>query len=72
MFVVHFRENNSTVLTQFRDQLPTLDENIKIKGRKGKVSNVKNVEDHIYHVLVTFESVNKKKTTIVKDDKKKR
>jgi hypothetical protein len=71
MIVVHFFENNSVVLSQLRNQIPSVDENIKIKGRKGKVSSVKEIEENKFHVHVTFEQVVKNKL-IANDTKKKK
>jgi hypothetical protein len=71
MIVVHFFENNSVVLSQFRNQIPSVDENIKIKGRKVKVSSVKEIEENKFHVHVIFEQVVKNKL-IANDTKKKK
>ncbi|MGG3466889.1 hypothetical protein ABES02_05025 [Neobacillus pocheonensis] len=71
MVVVHFLENKTVVLTQLRTDIPTIDENIKIKGRKGKVLNVKNIEDNVIHVYVVFEQVIKKQLA-AKDNKNKK
>jgi hypothetical protein len=71
MTVVHFVENNSIVLTQFLNHIPSVDENIKIKGRKGKVLSVKELEENQIHVHVIFEEV-KKNQPILKDTKKKK
>lgn len=71
MVVVHFYEKNSIVLSQFLNHVPSEDENIKIKGRKGKVISVKNIEENLVHVHVMFEQVNKKQP-ILKDTKKKK
>lgn len=71
MFVVHFFENNSKVLTQLLRNIPSVDENLKIKGRKGKVQMVKNLEDNVFHINVEFEKVIKK-PLIANDPKKKR
>jgi hypothetical protein len=59
MVVVHFLEKKTIVLTQLLNQIPSVDEAIKIKGRKGKVLNVKNIEENVIHVEVMFEQVNK-------------
>lgn len=71
MTVVHFVENNSIVLTQFLNHIPSVDENIKIKGRKGKVLSVKELEENLIYVHVIFEEV-KKNQPILKDTKKKK
>lgn len=71
MVVVHFLENKTVVLTQLRTEVPAIDENIKIKGRKGKVLSVKNIEDNVIHVNVVFEQVIKKQLA-AKDNKNKK
>jgi len=71
MVVVHFFENKSIVLSQLRNDIPSVDENIKIKGRKGTVQSVKNVDENIIHVQIVFEKIKEKQQT-VKDSKKKK
>ncbi|MFJ7975677.1 hypothetical protein JNUCC23_11435 [Peribacillus sp. JNUCC 23] len=71
MVTIHFFENNSIVLSQLLKHIPSVDEDIKIKGRKGKVLSVKKIEENIVHVHVIFEQV-KKNQPISKDTKKKK
>lgn len=71
MFVVRFFENNSLVLVQLLKHVPSVDEIIKIKGRKGKVLSVKKIEENQVHVNVFFEQVSKNQP-ILKDTKKKK
>ena len=71
LFAVHYLENNTPVLSQCLERIPEVDEDLKIKGRKGKVVNVVQIEESIYHVYVVLEKVNKKQA-LLKDDKKKR
>ena len=70
MFAIHFYENNIAVLSQALNQVPVVDENIKIKGRKGKVVDIIQIEDNKYRVNVALEKINKKPLLI--DDKKKK
>ena len=72
MVAVHFIENNNVVLTQLTKQVPTVNEDIKIKGRKGKVLSVKNIDQNVIHVQVQFEQLTKSKVSIVDNKKKKR
>ena len=72
MVAVHFIENNNVVLTQLAKQVPTVNEDIKIKGRKGKVLSVKNIDQNVIHVQVQFEQLTKSKVSIVDNKKKKR
>ena len=71
MVVIHFFENRSVILSQLLKHIPAVDENIKIKGRKGKVLSVKQIEENKFHVHVIFEQVIKNQA-IAKDDKKKK
>ena len=71
MVVIHFFENKSLVLSQLLRHIPSVDENIKIKGRKGKILSVKKIEENLLHVHVKFEQVNKNQQ-IIKDIKKKK
>mgnify|MGYP003436804323 CR=1 FL=1 len=70
MFAIHFYENNIAVLSQALNRVPEVEENIKIKGRKGKVVEVVQIEDNKYRVNVTLEKINKAPLLI--DDKKKK
>ena len=40
MFVVHFLENKNVLVSQLLKNVPTVGEDVVIKGRKGKVSSV--------------------------------
>ena len=71
LFAIHFYENNIAVLSQALNRVPEVDENIKIKGRKGKVVDVIQVEDNKYRVNVALEKL-VKNTHLLKDDKKKK
>jgi hypothetical protein len=71
MAVVHYIEERTIVLSQYLAQIPSIDENIKIKGRKGKVLSVKEVEENHFHVHVFLEP-KLKNQPISKDAKKKK
>ncbi|MGE7908218.1 hypothetical protein [Lysinibacillus xylanilyticus] len=60
MFVTHFYENKTSVLSQLLVNLPTVEENIKIKGRKAKVVQIVQIDDNNYLVSIIFEKVPKK------------
>ena len=64
MYGIHFFENNTLVLSQFLKYIPSVDEDIKIKGRKGKVFSVNMVKENSFHVHVIYEKVIKKLKTI--------
>lgn len=73
MFAVHFMEKNIIVLTQVLRDIPAVDTDLKIKGRKGKVVSVHETETDVFHVQVEFEKViDKNKSAIKELGKKKR
>lgn len=72
MFVVHFFENKNLLLSQLRERVPSVDEDLKIKGRKGKVSSVDHIDEKNFHVQVILEKVNKKKLPADLSKKKRR
>lgn len=72
MVMVHFIENKTVVLSQLLQNIPTVDENIKIKGRKGKVLSVRKTENKQIEVQIEFEKVTKAKTMAALPNKKKR
>ncbi|TQR37088.1 hypothetical protein C7Y47_05170 [Lysinibacillus sphaericus] len=60
MFVTHFYENKTSVLSQLLVNLPSVEENIKIKGRKAKVVQIVQIDDNNYQVSIIFEKIAKK------------
>ncbi|MED1203626.1 hypothetical protein [Heyndrickxia acidicola] len=72
MHVVHFVENQSVVLSQLRKQAPSVNEEIKIKGRKGKIVDVKQIEENIVQAHVLLEKISKAQPAAVDNKKKKR
>jgi hypothetical protein len=71
MVLVHFLEDKTVVLSQLLNNLPSVDENIRIKGKKGKVLSVKKINETLIHVYVVFEKVTKNQP-IAKEVKKKK
>lgn len=71
MFVVHFFENKKLLLTQLRENIPPVGESLKIKGLKGKVSSITNMDEKHVHVQLEIEKVVVKSKFAV-DPKKKR
>ncbi|HZH60785.1 MAG TPA: hypothetical protein VEY70_14670 [Metabacillus sp.] len=69
MSIVHFVEENTVVLCQLLDQIPSENDPVKIKGRKGKVISVKKMED-LVQVHVFLEK--KVKNQPLSNDKKKK
>ncbi|GKV56434.1 hypothetical protein NCCP2222_23810 [Sporosarcina sp. NCCP-2222] len=72
MFAVHFYENKTYVLNQALRNLPAVDEEIRIKGRKGKVVSVEAMEENKYFVYVEFEKIVAKKADALDPKKRKR
>lgn len=72
MFVVHFFENRTELLNQLRQQVPAVGEDLRIKGRKGKVTSVLAVDEQTYHVHLTLESKAKQAPAADLGKKKKR
>lgn len=60
MFVTHYYENKTSVLSQLLVKLPTIEEDIRIKGRKAKVTEVLQIDVNQYHVKIIFEKIPKK------------
>jgi len=71
MYAVHFFDNKNLVLCQLLNRFPSVGDDIKIKGRKGKVSSVLSISEKVIHIKITFETV-KKSNVIVDQSKKKR
>ena len=72
MYAVHFYENNTYILNQALRNIPAVDEEVKLKGRKGKVVSIQELEDHRYFVFVEFEKVKDKQQASAKEFGKKR
>ena len=72
MYAVHFMEKNITVLTQVLREIPAVDDELKIKGRKGKVLSVQETAENGIHVQIEFEKVVDKKAFIKDLGNKKR
>ncbi|MDM5233188.1 hypothetical protein [Lysinibacillus pakistanensis] len=60
MFVTHFYEGKTSVLSQLLVNLPAVEENIKIKGRKAKIIEVNQINNNNYQVRIVFEIIPKK------------
>jgi hypothetical protein len=70
MFVVHFFENKNALLNQLLKRVPAVGEDLTIKGRKGKVTSVTELDEKTVHVQVTLETI--KKASLVADSGKKK
>ncbi|MFF3024770.1 hypothetical protein ACFVRR_19295 [Gottfriedia sp. NPDC057948] len=71
MIVVHYFEKNVELLNQLLKNVPSEGDTISIKGRKGKVLSVNQINDKHVHVIVELEVI-KKVQVLAKDDKKRR
>jgi hypothetical protein len=71
VFVVNFYENRNLLLSQLLKQVPAVGDELKIKGRKGKVANV-TAEGSKIDVQVKLEAVQKGKLVEDLSKKKKR
>lgn len=72
MFAVHFYENNIIVLTQALRNIPAVDEDLKIKGRKCKVLDVSYNDNNHVHVQIEFEKIVEKSKVAAELGKKKK
>jgi hypothetical protein len=72
MFDVHFLENKNILLSQLLQRVPSVGEDLRIKGRKAKVSSVHSIDAKVIHVQVTLENVTKNKLNVDNSKKKKR
>jgi hypothetical protein len=71
MFAVHYFTNKDLLLSQLTRIVPAVGDELKIKGRKGKVVSVKEVDEKIIHVQMALEAV-KSKVVIDPSKNKKR
>ena len=71
MFAVHFYEKNILFISKLLNEVPALGSEIKLKGHKGKITQVTEVEVNKYHVHVELETI-KKVALVSAIDKKKR
>jgi hypothetical protein len=71
MIVVHYFEKNTELLNQLHNSIPSEGENVVIKGRKGKIIGIRQINDKHVHVQVELEVI-KKTQQILNDPKKKR
>lgn len=72
MYAVFFHENNNIVLNQALRVIPNVGEAIKIKGRKGTVIDVLQIEETKVNVYVEFEKIIDKKSNLSELGKKKK
>lgn len=72
VMTVHFFDGKSIVLSQMVKRVPAIGEDIKIKGRIGKVLEIVSIDEKNARILVAFESVSKSKAAADQSKKKKK
>lgn len=72
MFNVYYFENKDLLLSQLRKHLPSVGEDLTIKGRKGKVLSITSINEKKFHVQLIIENVTKNKGKLVVEDSKKK
>ncbi|AUO12398.1 hypothetical protein [Priestia megaterium] len=72
MVAVHFFENRKLLLSQLRKNIPSTGDDLKIKGRKGTVVLVNDIDEKNVHVEVALEKVVKKNLALDNAKKKRR
>ncbi|MCI4619685.1 hypothetical protein Q8G31_26135 [Priestia megaterium] len=72
MVAVHFFENRKLLLSQLRENVPSTGDDLKIKGRKGTVVLVNDIDEKNVHVEVALEKVVKKNLALDNAKKKRR
>lgn len=71
MYAVHFYEKNTLFISKLLNEVPALGSDIRLKGRKGKITDVTQIEEKKYHVQIELEVI-KKVPLVSAVDKKKR
>ena len=72
MINVIFYENKHLLLSQLLNTVPSVGEDVKIKGRKGKITSVNSIDEKKIHIQVAFEKIDKSKVVVDNSKKKKR
>ncbi|MEH7557954.1 hypothetical protein V7165_21620 [Priestia megaterium] len=72
MVAVHFFENRKLLLSQLGENIPSTGDDLKIKGRKGTVVLVNDIDEKNVHVEVALEKVVKKNLALDNAKKKRR
>ena len=74
MYAIHYYEHKTEVLNLLSRTIPSIDEQVKIKGRNGKVISVLQIKENVYQVFIEFEKVVDKRKIAANDlgNKKRR
>lgn len=71
MFAIHYFERNTLFISKLLNEVPTVGSEVKLKGRKGKITEVTQIEENKFRVQVELEVI-KKVPLVGAEDKKKR
>ncbi len=72
MYSIHYYEGKTYVLNKASRIIPNVNENVRIKGRNGKIINVEKMGETKYFVFVEFEKIGDKSKLASYDTKKKK
>ncbi len=72
MYSIHFYESKTYLLNKASRIIPSVNENVRIKGRNGKVINVQEMGENRYFVFVEFEIIVDKSKLAMNNLKKKK
>ncbi|NYF24379.1 hypothetical protein [Sporosarcina sp. JAI121] len=72
MYSIHFYEGNTYVLNKASRIIPSVNENVRIKGRNGIVITVQEMGENRYFVFVEFEKIVDKSKMATIDLKKRK
>ncbi|HWK21630.1 MAG TPA: hypothetical protein VNS08_01240 [Ureibacillus sp.] len=72
MFAVHFYEKNTLFISKLLNEVPAVGSEIKLKGRKGKITEVTEINENKYNVQIELEVVKKVPLVSAVDKKKRR
>lgn len=72
MFAVHYFERNTLFISKLLNEVPTVGSEVKLKGRKGKITEVTETEENKFRVQVELEVINKAPLISAVDKKKRK
>lgn len=72
MFAIHYYENKVYVFNHATDNVPSVNDYVRIKGRNGKVLNVEQMGEQKYFVFIEFEKIVDKSKIDLRDSKRKK
>lgn len=72
MVTIQYYENNTLFFSQLVSNIPAIDEDIRIKGKKAKVVRIDQINESLIHIHIIFEKIKKKSSLYAKELNKKR